>query len=469
MEDFKMGDVIYIKGFKEDKPEFFCWKHLKDLIGLPTKIFLIRNGVIYVTHPVLDVVPFNPECVNYEVMENINLGYHRELKQDQQTLMSLLGDVLKDEKNKKMATDFLRKDDLTESEEKQLTKIQRNLLSLIEDFEDGDTEIVDGAFGGISNFLKLIETEGLITHINPRNVVWDDYENHLNYIFYQNDPSYIWKIVDTLSDIVKIGDTYYFDTSGEELSGFFNTNRNDISRESIEQIIEGNYEFGGWDVTDDEYRDVYEQLKPENKKLVDVRIREELTKKGALDIESKLLEKIGLEQGRGYVTLDDNIITRILEDDETMRYVINRELDDVRSDLYSIYSGCYSGTLTDSWYDDIMSELVGEVIDNTTFEEYSFKKNVYNNKTGKSEQRTIYARRYPVTDCVFSLVKDWIYEYKDSTWSDDAINYHGSYSSLMEAAMNSGLRSELRVPNLDDYPDHYQMNRCMNENIGDYF
>ena len=26
-----------------------------------------------------------------------------------------------------------------------------------------------------------------------------------------------------------------------------------------------------------------------------------------------------------------------------------------------------------------MSELVGEVIDNTTFEEYSFKKNVYNN------------------------------------------------------------------------------------------
>ena len=227
--------------------------------------------------------------------------------------------------------------------------------------------------------------------------------------------------------------------------------------------------MGGWDATDDEYRDVYEQLKPENKKLVDVRIREELTEKGALDIESKLLEKIGLEQGRGYVTLDDDIITRVLEDDETMRHVINRELDDVRSDLYSTYLGCYEGVLTDSWYGDIMSELVGEIIDNTTFEEYSFKRNVYNKQTGKSEQRTKYARRYPVTDCVFSLVKDWIYEYKDSAWNDDTINYHGSYSILLGAAIRSGLRSQLRLPHLDDYADYNQVSRCVNENIGDYF
>ena len=467
MEDFKMGDVIYIKGFKEDKPEFFCWKHLKDLIGLPTKIFLIRNGVIYVTHPVLDVVPFNPECVNYEVMENIDLGYHRELKQDQQTLMSLLGDVLKDEKNKKMATDFLRKDDLTESEEKQFTKIQRNLLSLIEDFEDGDTEIVDGAFGGISNFLKLIETEGLITHINPRNVVWDDYENHLNYIFYQNDTSYIWKIVDTLSDVTKIGDEYYFDTSGEELSKFFSKGRNDVSQETIEEIIEGNYDVGYWDKTNDEYNDVYKELTMENQKLVDDKIREELTKKGALDINSKLLEKIGLEQGRGYVTLDDNIITRILEDDETMKYVINRELDDVTRDLYSLYSGCYDSELIDNWYDSIMSELVGEIIDNTTFEEYSYKKNVYTS-IGKHETRTMYARRYPATKCIYNLVKEWVIEKKESTWDDDTIKYFGSYYNLMIQAMKEGMVDELRV-SLDDYADYRKVNKCVNENIGDYF
>ena len=43
------------------------------------------------------------------------------------------------------------------------------------------------------------------------------------------------------------------------------------------------------------------------------------------------------------------------------------------------------------------------------------KKRVYD-RNGKSEQRTMYARRYPVTDCAYNLVKDWIYEYKESNW-----------------------------------------------------
>ena len=467
--ELKMGDTIYVKGFKDEKPEFYCWKHMKDLIGFPTRVFLIRNGEVYVTHPILDAVPLSENCVDYEVLKDIDLGYHKDLK-NKQIIVKKMG--MKKIPQKHIGKIF-RSDNLNEEESK--PNMEERLVNIIRRLEDGDDDdsltidMVDKFFGSVQNFINILDKKELIQHLDPLNVVWDDYQNYLLYKKVESDPSYVWTVVDSLSDIVKINDIYYFDTSGEELSGFFSTNRNDISRESIEQIIEGNYEFGGWDVTDDEYRDVYEQLKPENKKLVDVRIREELTEKGALDIESKLLEKIGLEQGRGYVTLDDDIITRILEDDGTMRYVINRVLDDVRSDLYSIYSSCYSDILTDSWYGDIMSELVGEIIDNTTFEEYSFKRNVYNKQTGKSEQRTKYARRYPVTDCVFSLVKDWIYEYKDSTWSDDAINYHGSYSSLLEAAMNSGLRSELRVPHLDDYADYNQVSRCVNENIGDYF
>ena len=467
MKDFKMGDVIYIKGFKEDKPEFFCWKHLKDLIGLPTKIFLIRNEVIYVTHPVLDAVPFNPECVDYEVMENIDLGYHRELKQDQQTLMSLLGDVLKDEKNKKVATDFLRKDDLNESEEKtELTKIQKNLLVFIEDFEDGDTEIAQ-TFGGIEKFLNLIKSEGLISYINPQNVVWDEFENQLNYAFWEEDSSYIWKIADTLSDVTKIGDEYYFDTSAEELSTFFSKNRNDVSQETIGDIIQGTYDFGSWEVTNDEYGDVYKELTMENQKLVDNRIREELKEKGVLDINSKLLEKIGLEQGRGYVTLDDDIISRILEDDETMKYVINQELDDIRGDLYSLHINCYEGVLGDKWYETIMSELIGEVIDNENFEEYSYKRNVYN-RAGQSELKTVYARRYPATKCIYDVIENWIINKKENVWNDDTISYHGSYYRLIQEQIRDGSRDELRVY-FDDYADYRKVSKCVNENIGDYF
>ena len=42
--EVKMGDTIYIKGFKNENPEFYCLKHMKDLIGFPTRVFLIRNG-----------------------------------------------------------------------------------------------------------------------------------------------------------------------------------------------------------------------------------------------------------------------------------------------------------------------------------------------------------------------------------------------------------------------------------------
>ena len=55
--ELKMGDTIYIKGFKDEEPEFYCQKHMKDLIGFPTRVFLIRNGEVYVTHPILDAVP----------------------------------------------------------------------------------------------------------------------------------------------------------------------------------------------------------------------------------------------------------------------------------------------------------------------------------------------------------------------------------------------------------------------------
>lgn len=360
---------------------------------------------------------------------------------------------------------------IMESKDTELSKGQQKLLSVLKKFESGDIDssYIENALGGVGKFIDLLEKQNLIDYLNPLDSAWDDHQNYLLYKKIEQDPSYVWEVVNSLSDIVKIGDIYYFDTTGEELAGFFNTGRGDISQSSIAELIEGSYDFGAWDVTDDEYRDVYEQLKPENKKLVDNTIREELKKLGTIGPQTNELESISNEQGRDDVELTDEVIIRILKDENTMQYLINQVLDEVRSDLYSIYSGCYSGVLTDSWYDDIMSALVGEVIDNTTFEEYSFKKNVYNNKTGKSEQRTMYARRYPVTDCVFSLVKDWIYEYKDITWNDDTINYHGSYFSLMGAAFSSGLRSEISVPRLDDYADHYQVSRCVNENIGDYF
>jgi hypothetical protein len=466
--ELKMGDAIYVKGFKDEKPEFYCWKHMKDLIGYPTKVFLVRNGDVFVTHPILDVVPLSKDCVDYEVIEGVDLGYHRDLKKNQ-----IIAKKMGMEKiPQKHIGKIFRNDNLNEEESK--PNMEKRLVDIIRRLEDGGDDdsltidMVEKFFGSIQNFINILDKKELIQHLNPLNVVWDDYQNYLLYKKVDSDRSYIWNVINSLSDIEKIGDTYYFNTNGEEISNFFKSGRNDISQETIREIISGEYNINTWDFTNDEHNDIYKELTIKNQKLVDDRIREELIQMGTIDAHTDELEIISNEQGRDDVELTDDVITRILNDEETMKWLINQVLDDVRSDLYSTYSGCYESTLTDSWYGDIMSELVGEVIDNTTFEEYKYTKTIYN-KAGQQEKRTMYGRSYPVTDCVFSLVKDWIYEYKDSTWNDDSINYHGSYYNLMKAAMDSGLRSELNSPRLDDYADDSQVSRCVNEHIGDYF
>ena len=228
-----MGDTIYIKGFKDEKPEFYCQKHMKDLIGFPTRVFLIRNGEVYVTHPILDAVPLSENCVNYEVLKDIDLGYHRELKSRLTDLKRMgLQDIPKNRVSK-----FFRR--LNESEE--LSKKQQKIINILNYIERGEleTDDLERLFGSVKEFIDVVIENNLIGELDLTNVVYDDYQNYLLYKKVESDPSYVWTVVDSLSDIVKIGDIYYFDTSGEELSGFFSTGRNDISQESIERIIEG--------------------------------------------------------------------------------------------------------------------------------------------------------------------------------------------------------------------------------------
>ena len=360
-----------------------------------------------------------------------------------------------------------------EQEEPKLNKIQEKLLSLLDKFQSGDVSMsdLDDYIGGLNNFLKLLSKNNLLTYIDPFSNDWGDYQNQLFYEFYENDRSFVWTIVDKLlSDVTKIGDDYYFDTDSNDLASFFNTGyRSEISSESISSILNGDYDMYWWDVTDDVYRDVYDELTPENKKLVNERIVEELKDMKTIDTNTELLVEIAEEQGREDVELTDEVISRILQDDDTIEYLINKELPDgVRSDLYSIYQGCYEGTLTDEWYESLMSELVGFVIDDTNRDEYSYKKQVYD-KEGKRVEKTFYGTRYKATNCIYEVVSEWLEENKNCEGYCDTIEYFGSYDRLLSDLIDDGARESLRVPRLDDYPDSRKVEKCVNGSIRDYF
>jgi hypothetical protein len=365
---------------------------------------------------------------------------------------------------------------INEEEESKSSKNKERLLNLVRRLNDGDDDdvtidVVERFFGSLSNFISLLDKNDLLFELDPFSRDWGDYQNQLFYAFYQNNSSFVWKIVDKyLSDVTKIGDDYYYDTSSDDLAGFFNTNyRSEISRNGIESILGGEYDMNFWDVTDDVYRDVYDELTPENKKEVNQRIVSDLKNMKTIDTHTELLEEISEEQGREDVELTEEVISRILNDDDTIEYLINKELDDIRSDLYIIYQGCYEGILGGEWYDSLMNELVGFVIDNDKRDEYSYKKQVWDKDSNRVE-KTFYGTRYKATNCIYDVVSEWLEENKNCEGGYcDTIEYFGSYDRLLADLIDDGARESLRVPRLDEYPDHRKVESCVNGNIGGYF
>ena len=464
------GDVIYIHGFKEEKPSFYCSQHFKDLIGLPTRVFLNMSDTIYVTHPILDVVPLY-DCVDYEVLTDVDVGYHHKLKDKLQ--------MLKQFGVKSIPIDMVKKifkPKLKEQEEPKKSSRDETLLDLVDKFNNNevDLDFLESFVGGLDNFINILSKKGWLHLINPFADGAKDLQNSLFYSFYKNDKNFVWKIVDNyLSDVIKIGDDYYYDTNSEELSEYFYEGRGGVSNNIIRTILNFDYD-GSWygDLTDNEYGDVYSNLTPKNKELVDQEIIKELKSMTQINNgykSSKLIDTLANEQGHEeYVELDDEIITKLIQDENSLKYLINQELDDVRGNLYNIYSMCYNDTLTDTWHDEIMNELVGFVIDDPKTEEYEYQKSGWD-RNGQRTTKTMYGKRYKATRAIYDNVVIWLennHKYNGSY--DDTIESLGSFYYLMKDLMNDGDVEQLRI-SLRDYPDYRKMSDCINDNTSGYF
>ena len=465
--EVKMGDTIYIKGFKNENPEFYCLKHMKDLIGFPTRVFLIRNGEVYVTHPILDLVPFSEDCVDYEIIEDINLGYHTDLKKNQQ-LVKQMG-------MKKIPQKHIKKifKNLNEEEEKPaLTGFQNKLIKLITLFQNGDVseEDIENAMGSFDKFFELIIKYNLSHYIDPFNNDWSDYQNKIIYQFIQKDPNYIYKIMEMeFSDITEIDGKYYVDLQDSgELAQFFSSGRNDISEDRIAEILNGDYDGNFYDdVTNDEFKDVYEELEPKYQEEIRGYIKEELLKIGTLSIGNKtpeLIEDLAKEQGdESNLKLNEEIITQLLQDNDCVEYFIMNSGLDIQSELYSLYSNCYGSVYVNELYDSIIEQLVGEVIDNKKAEDYKYKKHDYSKNTFTER----YGVRYEVTKTAHYNIKLWFEANVNNPYEN--LNYYGGYINLLKSLFDNGDLNWLSSGRTPDYPDFSEVEKCLNIEFNSYF
>ena len=235
------------------------------------------------------------------------------------------------------------------------------IQDLIDDYNNGyDTEWVKYFGGDIDVFFKFAYRRGFFDELN----ILDEHQNEYLLFLYDVDKPEFYRLIteEYLNDVDMIDGKPYLTTSdkGGDLSKLFCDNRrNDLSRSTVESILNGDNDWGGWsgyDLTDNIYRDVIQELTKENL----VRLKEYIvdTLNGVqVEVSTELLNSIAESQGTEYVTVNNDNIDEIVDDEETMKDLMMNELSDLRNELYYVYETSYNTAYEDQIYKEVTGEL----------------------------------------------------------------------------------------------------------------
>lgn len=332
------------------------------------------------------------------------------------------------------------------------------VLNLVNTINNGDFNEMKPFFGGFENALNFIKKKGYIHLIDPL-AVPDEDRNELVYYFLsepdlRNDM--FKKLVSLLSDVVEENGQYYLIVDSlDELADLFKSYSRDLSPQDIAKGVLGEDYYDPYDyTTDDVYRDVIEELNPENKNYLKNKILETL-KGEQIEINGKAsdeMELIASEQGHDdYMEVNSENIERVFEDEETMKYLLKYELDDINSSLYSIHHQAYNDAYTSELYDKVWDELHNFIDSDTKIESYK-----WGNK---------YRSKLKINNHLFDVIYQWFSDYKK--YADD-FEYYGSYIGIIKQLideMGSYEWLSFRIPN---YPDSRRMDQSINDMFGDY-
>jgi hypothetical protein len=326
-----------------------------------------------------------------------------------------------------------------------------DIHELIEMFNEGDTDFIQYV-NDIETFLKIVNKRGLLGELDPEGKLAEDYQNELLLFYYENDEEKFWEyVLKFLGDVELVdGNPYLVINSQGELAELFcSGNRNEISKDTVEELLNGDYDNYGWssfDLTDDVYRDVIEELTKENLLYLKEYIIKSLEGKQVAP-HTELLEEYAQQQGHPeYVTIDQSNIDQVVDNSETMKELLDNELDELRSELYSIYGSAYNNAYEEELYEDIWNEL------STYFGkgEWVTRPHIYKKDT------EIQKFRAPIHNFVSNIID---YLRTNKGYSYGTLEYWGSYLGILKDGEGC----------LSMYPPDYPDSRKVDKNINMYF
>ena len=326
---------------------------------------------------------------------------------------------------------------------------------LVEKFNNGDLD-VEMYFNDYDTFFKILKKKGLMGEIDPKNAVdGEQWQNeYLIWLYYNDKESFTKWTLSLLTDVVFKDGVYYLDTDDRsDLAKLFcDGNRNDISRDTIENILSGeSYWEPYYDTTDNVYRDVIEELNEDNLKRLGEYIVDSLKDVG-IKPETEILDEIAEEQGNpeeARITYDN--VGRVIGSEETMEFLFNNGLEDLKSELYSIHSNSYNSAYEDEVWKSVMNEL------GTYFVGYGeFVMRPHRYKKDTQVQNFI----IPIANFESDVV-GFLQDHK-GYGNSGSLEYWGSYLSMM------GDWSDCLSVHSPDYPNSSEVDKNINEMFRDY-
>ena len=322
---------------------------------------------------------------------------------------------------------------------------------IINDFNDGEFD-AELFFGDWNTFFTVLDKRGLISQIDIENT---EVQNSLLIWLYGRDRKRFHEfVVDKLSDVdIDENGVIYLDLDDRsELSNFFcESSRNGLSKGYVEDILSGENDLYLYDdTTDSVYRDVIEVLNSKNMKHLREYIVENL-KGQKIETGTIELEDIAREQGHPeYVTINDSITAQtIIDDKESMNHLLDTYLEDLKSELESIYRNSYNQAYESETYENIFSEL----------QEYINGNGEYYSQPHRFKKDTMTQRfRVPVASNFDEIILDYLISNKNRG-SRGLLEYWGDYIPIVQDEQDC----------LTVHPPGYADNRQVEDNINEIF
>ncbi len=335
---------------------------------------------------------------------------------------------------------------------------------LLDEFNNGNWDEVGAYFNDdFELFLDYLEKNGLEGELDYENVD-DEWQNIILLRKLEKYPEETLKYIcdNIITDVYYMDGGYYlYLRERKEMANLFKSygNRDTGPREAAESVLGEDYWEPFWDTTDDVYRDVIDELDEQNlQHLANYIVKNMGNQELSLDdYDDGLFHQFSEKQGTdGIFKITSENVMELIGDEMAMKELFQKDLDDLKSELYSIHNSAYNSAYTDEIYNDIWNEL------SEYFEPKSWKYDEKERYDGKKIQHEYIKIRDFYTD-----IYDFLSENKDKQYSDQSLEYWGSYVGFVSNMMDNDERSWLsfRVP---EYADWTLTKKNINEIFRDY-